>query len=250
MSNTLSSISRRKVLLVAFAALALLASACVRSATSSEEELAALATERAIQTDDAAIQQTLAALLGSATVPAPTATLQATQPPAQVNTATATLESVQLTELAAALTEAASSPTVRPTQAEPATQTPTANSTNTPCYGARYVYDETYPDGTRVDPGQAMQKTWRLQNVGSCDWTGGQFELVFVAGDRMAGTSPLTINITVLSGSYANFSVNMRAPADPGTYRGEWMLRSKAGDLFGVGPDFSQPIWIEIIVRG
>src|SRR3990172_3451622 len=102
MSINLKSISRRKVLLAAVAALAILGTACVRSAASSEEELAALATENAIQTADAEIQATLEALLGSATVAVPSATLEATSLPAEASaTPTATLEAVQLTELAA-----------------------------------------------------------------------------------------------------------------------------------------------------
>jgi len=245
----LDSVYRRKALALAMAGLAILGAACVRSAASSEEELAALASEQAIETADAEIQLTLEALLGSATVAAPTATLEATSGPIEPS-ATATLEGAQLTELAALLTEAAASPTAESTKETKPTKTETSNPTSTPCYGARFVYDETYPDGTRVDPGQAMQKTWRLQNVGSCDWAAGQYELIFVAGDRMGGESPLTINITVLSGAYANFSINMRAPVEPGTHRGEWMLRTKAGDTFGVGPDFDLPIWIEVIVRG
>lgn len=229
-------------------ALLLMLAACVRSATDSDAEIVALATEKSAQTADAEIQQTLEALLGSATVSAPTATPEvlevATEEP------TATLEGAQLTELAAVLTEAAFTPTAESTEEVEPSATPTANATSTACYAARYVYDETYPDGTRVDPNQAIQKTWRLQNVGTCDWVGGQYEIVFVTGDRMGGQTPLTINITVLAGNYANFSVNMRAPSEPGTYRGEWILRTKGGSVIGVGPDANLPIWIEVIVRG
>jgi len=250
MSINLKSISRRKVLLAAVAALAILGTACVRSAASSEEELAALATENAIQTADAEIQATLEALLGSATVAVPSATLQATSLPAEASaTPTATLEAVQLTELAALQTVEAS-PTAENTKEAKPTKTETAAPQADACYGARYVYDESYPDGTRVDPGQAMQKIWRLQNVGTCDWAAGQYELVFTAGDRMGGESPWTVTFGVPVDGYANFTMNMKAPAEPGTYRGEWMLRTKGGDLFGVGPDFDLPIWIEIIVRG
>src|SRR3990170_8918484 len=95
----LDSVYRRKALALAMAGLAILGAACVRSAASSEEELAALASEQAIETADAEIQLTLEALLGSATVAAPTATLEATAPPAA--DPTETLESAQLTELAA-----------------------------------------------------------------------------------------------------------------------------------------------------
>lgn len=243
--------------------LVLLTTACVRSATNTDEEIVSLATEKSAETADAEVQLTLEALLGSATVeatntPEATATPQATQTQAEF---TATVEGAQLTELAAALTEAAGSSdaeaesTATPEGENTATPTvtPTANPTSTACYAARYVYDETYPDGTRVDPGQKIQKTWRLQNVGTCDWVGGQYEMVFVNGERMGGQSPLTINITVPAGGYANFSINMTAPSDPGSHRGEWMLRTKGGDTFGVTSENGindLPIWIDIDVRG
>ena len=117
-------------------------------------------------------------------------------------------------------------------------------------WSARYVYDESYPDGTRVDPGQAMAKTWRLQNIGTCDWVAGQYELIFTAGDPMGINEPVTMNVTVPAGAYINFTLNMKAPSEPGVHRAEFMLRTKGGDTFGVGPEFNLPIWIEIEVRG
>jgi hypothetical protein len=242
-----------RVLILTGLALTLLLAACVRSATTSDEEITALATEKSAATADAEIQMTLEALLGSATVEVAEAT--GTPTPVELDvvveaTATATVDGAQLTELAAVLTEAATTPEPEATEELEPSATPTANATSTACFAARYVYDESYPDGTRVDAGQAIQKTWRLQNVGTCDWVGGQYEIVFVTGDRMGGTTPLTINITVLAGNYANFSVNMRAPNEAGTYRGEWILRTKGGDVIGVGPNADLPIWIEIIVRG
>ncbi|MEX1247457.1 MAG: NBR1-Ig-like domain-containing protein [Anaerolineales bacterium] len=249
MSKNIRSTYTRFILPAGLAVLLMLTAACIRSATNTEEELASVATEKAIQTADAEIQQTLEALLGSATVAAPTATLQATATPGMAE-ATESLESVQLTQLAAAMTEDAATPTAGPMEEGTPLPTSTPAATSTACYGARYVFDETYPDGTRVDAGQAIQKTWRLQNVGSCNWVGSEYELVFISGDRMGGQSPLAVTITVLAGNYANFSINMKAPAEPGTYRGEWMLRTEGGDVFGVGPNFDLPIWIEIIVRG
>jgi hypothetical protein len=235
----------KKTLLIGLSVVLLLTAACIRSATTSEQDLEALATQKSAETADAEIQQTLEALLSSATVAAPSATPEATT---EELTVTPTVNSVQLTQLAAALVEG--TPTLEPTETGTPEPTNTANPTSTPCYGARFAYDETYPDDTRVDPGQAIQKTWRLQNIGSCNWVGGEYEMIFVAGDRMGGQNPLIINITVLSGNYANFSINMKAPAEPGTYRGEWMFRTEGGEVFGVGPNFDLPIWIQVIVRG
>lgn len=245
-------ISRNHALLLMAATLVFAAIACVRSAPLGSNEDPAQATEKVAQTADAQIQQTLDALLGQATVesaatntPLPTATATSviTEAP---TTPTVTLEAAQLTALAAALTPqvATATPQASPTATGvPSTATP-------PCYAARYVYDETYPDGTRVDPGQAMAKTWRLQNVGTCDWRAGQFELFFAGGDRMNATTPLTITYSVPAGGYANFTVNMVAPATPGTYHGDWVLRFDGSQQVGVGPDYNLPFWIEVIVRG
>lgn len=231
--------TRNQALLLLTAALTLAAVACVRSAPLAGGDDSAIATDQAAQTADAQIQQTLDALLGSATVAnQPTATQAAP-------TATTTLEPAQLTALAASLTPAAPTATLQFT----ATPSNTPAPTSVPCYAARYVYDETYPDGTRVDPGQAMAKTWRLQNVGTCEWRAGEYELYFTAGDRMSGTSPLTITYPVAPGGYANFTVNMVAPVTPGTYHGDWMLRFGT-QLVGVGPNYDLPFWIEIVVKG
>lgn len=250
MSTKFSFPTSHKTLLVSLLALALVSAACTRSATSSEAQIAAAATEAAIATEDAGVQLTLEALLGSATVEsAATATPQATATVAAA-TATPTLEGAQLTALAATLAAQDASSTVETTEELEATATSTPNATASACYGARYVYDESYPDGTRVDPGQAMAKIWRIQNVGTCDWVAGQYEIVFAAGDRMGINEAVTLNVTVPAGGYINFTLNMTAPSEPGTHRGEFMFRTKGGDTFGVGPNFDLPIWIEIVVRG
>lgn len=239
---------KRAALIVVLTGLVLFSAACTRSAASSEEELASVATQKSAETAEADIQLTLEALLGSATVQSAASATPEFTNTVSAPTATPTVEGVQLTELAGVLTAAAVTPEA--TEEGTPSVTPTPDPTNTPCYAARYAFDESYPDGTRVDPGQAIQKTWRLQNIGTCDWVGGQYELVFVNGDRMGGTTPLTINITVLAGNYANFSINFKAPTDPGTYHGDWILRTKGGQIIGLGPNADLPFWIEIIVRG
>lgn len=249
-------LSKRKTLLLMMSVLVLAALACVRSAPLADGEDPLAATEKAASTADAEIQQTLDALLGSATVESAAATVAptATSTP-QPASPTPTVEQAQLTALSASLTAAAVTPDTTAIAAAnedeaTATATRTPNPTSAACYSLRYVYDETYPDGTRVDPGQNIAKTWRLQNTGTCDWVGGKFELYFTAGDRMGGTSPLTINITVPVGGYANFTVNLKAPNTPGTYHGDWMLRFDGDEVVGVGPDNNLPFWVEVIVRG
>jgi hypothetical protein len=251
-SNSLrNQLTGRKALFGIALALTLATLACVRSATVGSEDTGA-ATEKSAETADAEIQQTLSALLGSATVENAPATATNTALPATSSpTATATVEQAQLTALSGTLTAAAASPTSELTQAVTPSATFTANPTTTACYAARYVYDETYPDGTRVNPGESIQKVWRLQNVGTCDWLSGQYQLVFVGGERMSGASPFTINFTVPAGGYANFTVNLKVPSTPGTYRGDWILKlTSSGDTIGFGPNADQPFWIEVVVRG
>jgi hypothetical protein len=245
--------ARNKPILLAIGVVMLAALACVRSAPLADGEDPLAATEKAASTADAEIQQTLDALLGSATVESAAETIAptATSTPQPV-TATPTVEQAQLTALSASLTAAAVTPEAE--EAEQTETTPTATSTpkatTAACYSVRYVYDETYPDGTRVDPGQAMAKTWRLQNVGTCDWPAGKYELYFSGGDRMGGTTPTTINISVPVGGYANFTMNLKAPTTPGTYHGDWMFRFNGDEIVGVGPDNNLPFWVEIVVRG
>jgi hypothetical protein len=45
-------------------------------------------------------------------------------------------------------------------------------------------------------------------------------------------------------------SVELVAPQDSGTYRGDWLLRNAAGQSFGVGPSADSTFWVEIDVTG
>jgi len=247
------SISRRKNLLFLALILLLASMACVRTASTADEGIGGgdnvAAEDEAAATKDAQVQMTLSALLGSATAEASKASPTATPVPA-TETTQPTSDSVQLTALAEALTAQVSTSTDQFDGDGTVTATLEASGTPAPCYAHRYAYDETYPDGSRVDPGESIQKTWRLQNVGSCDWVGGSYELAFVSGEKMSGQSPLTINYSVVSQDYANFSINLTAPSVPGTYRGHWILRTSGGELIGWGPDADQSFWVEITVRG
>ena len=247
-------VNRRKSLIFLAMLLMLLTIACVRTASAPEGigggESAAVEDDL-VATKDAQVQMTLNALLGSATAEASLATATSTSTPAPAtSTPMATTDSAQLTALAEVLTAEVATATDQFDGPGTATATSEPSVAAVQCYEHRYVYDETYPDGTRVDPGESIQKTWRLQNVGTCDWISGNYELALVSGAQMSGQSPVAITYTVESESYANFSVNLIAPSTPGTYRGHWILRTTGGELIGWGPDADQSFWIEITVRG
>lgn len=239
----------RKQSLVGLAVVILLAAvACVRTLPGGESGGGeGLSTEEIAETKDAQVQMTLEALLGTATAESLNQSAMAEEPSATPEP-TETIEAAQLTALAGSQTAAefTATATITPTPGPTGSATPTP----APCYVHRFVYDESIPDGTRLDPGESFQKVWRLQNVGVCEWSTGEYQLVFVSGDRMSGTTPLTINFSVAPDGYANFAVNLVAPTVPGTYRGYWVLQTTNGEVIGWGPDADQAFWVEIIVRG
>ncbi|MGD1996399.1 MAG: NBR1-Ig-like domain-containing protein [Anaerolineae bacterium] len=105
---------------------------------------------------------------------------------------------------------------------------------------ASFVADVTVPDDTEMASGEPFVKTWRFRNSGTCDWGPG-FGLVFVSGDAMGGPGSVAVPATA-AGSTADVSVNLTAPSDPGTYRGNWRMRSDEGLRFG------STVYVQIVV--
>lgn len=96
---------------------------------------------------------------------------------------------------------------------------------------ATFVDDVTVPDGTLVEIGDTITKTWRLRNSGTCIWT-AEYTTGFVEGTAFE-QSPGTIADITPPGSETDVSIMLTAPANPGTYKGIWRLRTHDGTLFG-----------------
>lgn len=149
----------------------------------------------------------------------------------------------------------ASTPTPRiitPTlQDLPGTSAPTASPTAVPARcdqaGAGNPLDVTIPDDSRLVPGESFTKTWRLVNLGSCEWGSG-YAVVWFSGDDLSAAREQPLLFSVAAGSSTDFSVDMVAPEKPGLYSGYWMLRTPAGELFGIGPGGNSPFWVRIQV--
>ncbi|MFM8320978.1 MAG: NBR1-Ig-like domain-containing protein [Chloroflexota bacterium] len=134
--------------------------------------------------------------------------------------------------------------TLPPTQAAGAPlPTQPANCTNL----ARFV-TESVPDGSQYPPGSQFVKTWTLQNVGTCTWT-TEYALVFASGEQMGGTSPQPLGSNVAPNSTIQIYLPQTAPAVPGDYQGNWMLKEPGGRTFGLGSDGSKPFFIKIRVN-
>lgn len=103
-------------------------------------------------------------------------------------------------------------------------------------------------DGMRspppVSPGTPFQKSWRIQNNGTCAWIEG-YMLTYVGGNvpqASMGGSATPIQGPVAPGGTYDITVNLVAPLVPGVYQGFWTMRAPNGLLFG------DRIWVGITV--
>ncbi len=229
--NTLNDSLLRK-LIVAWFLLALASLACgVTPAENLNADAAATAVQQTVQ---AAGQQS-SENQSSGLQPISPADLTATSQSVSSQTAPTIAAQTQPT---ATTQNSGSPPTVIP---------PTA--TTVPCDKVKFVKDVTVPDDTKMNPSSAFTKTWRLQNVGSCTWTSG-YKMVFDHGDGMGGPKEVQLTSgTVAPGQTIDVSVNLSAPAQPGTYQGFWKLRNASGVLFGWGNQANSAFWVKIKVE-
>lgn len=156
----------------------------------------------------------------AATVQAQQLTLQASQPTATVT------PFVTLTPLAT--NTALASATLPQLSILP---TKTQGLVGGGCDNSVYVSDVTIPDNTVVKPGEAMTKTWKVQNNGTCTWT-ATYKIMNVAGNAMGGTAT-AIGQSVGPGQSVDVSVAMVAPAAAGKAEGTWRLANDSAQPFG-----------------
>jgi hypothetical protein len=119
--------------------------------------------------------------------------------------------------------------TITPTGTLP---TPTVNSASLAvgCNNLAFVRDVTVPAGTVLKPNQDFVKTWKVENIGTCDWM-YQYIVVPAGGDTLGGKST-KIQKLVKVGNWTDLSVGMTAPNKPGKYTGYWRL-SNGTSAFG-----------------
>ena len=99
------------------------------------------------------------------------------------------------------------------------------------CNNSVFVSDVTFPDNAVVTPGQALTKTWKIQNSGTCAWT-ATYKVSFVSGNAMGGATT-AIGQAVGPGQSVDISVAMVAPATVGEAKGYWTLTNDSGQNFG-----------------
>lgn len=118
----------------------------------------------------------------------------------------------------------------------PPTETPTPVNSPSPtpiCDLAQYVADVSVADGTPFLANQAFTKTWRLKNIGVCTWTSA-YQVIFDNGEAMSGPANQPLAGSVAPGQTVDISLNLKAPASLGSYRGYWKLRNPSGVLIPI----------------
>jgi hypothetical protein len=106
--------------------------------------------------------------------------------------------------------------------------------------GLVYLEDLTIPDGMIVLPGQSLDKRWKVENTGECNWD-ERFSLRLVAGPGLSAHETQAL-YPARSGTTAEIRIIFTAPDKPGSYRSAWQAHDPQGHPFG------DPIFIDIFV--
>jgi hypothetical protein len=125
-------------------------------------------------------------------------------------------------------------PTISPEEMA-LTQTAQASCTNS----ATFVSHVTIPINAFVTANANFTKIWRVNNNGTCDWSG--YQVVHTSGDRMGANSPKALPV-VKAGANADIVVDMVAPGTPGMHSAVWRIQAANGS--GFGPEL--PITINV----
>jgi hypothetical protein len=217
------SIAKTSALLLILAALL---SACGGAATPDRSAVDAILTE-GVQTMVAGHFQTQTAL-----VTPPTATTAVTLTPAPSYTpfgaGLTTPSSTPTWQFFTATLGTPLSPTVTGTLS---TATVDPASLGVGCNNLAFITHVNVPNGTVMKPLEDFRKTWKVSNTGTCKWL-SQYTLAFIGGDALNGKS-IKLGREFAINHWADFSVGLGAPKNPGTYTGYWRLMNLEGTPFG-----------------
>jgi hypothetical protein len=98
-------------------------------------------------------------------------------------------------------------------------------------------------DGTVMSSQKEFQKSWSLQNTGTCPWD-ENYSFAFKSGEQMSGEDIKIVSEEQFTepGHSQAFIVHLAAPKAKGEYKGYWQMKSDTGEWFGA------LVWVDIIV--
>ncbi len=142
-------------------------------------------------------------------------------------------------------------PTATNTPRRP-TATPIPQASPTPCIDQAKFIGETVPDDTVFTGGEVFDKTWTLENVGTCTW-GERYKVRLVpdsAGLYLPqGGNSRKLPQVVAPGEQVTIKLQLAIPLKPGTYRSEAYLVNPNGIDFGVGASGSHSFYVQIVAQ-
>jgi uncharacterized protein YkwD len=134
-------------------------------------------------------------------------------------------------------------------------ETPTADVSTTPTAdrpaneagctnSAAFVADLTVPDNSIIGAGETFTKTWRISNTGTCIWA-SDYVLTYYSENRMGAPNAVPLEIT-RPGESIDISVELKAPNNPGKYRGNFVIKNPQGLIMQMNSD--SRLWLIINV--
>jgi len=110
-----------------------------------------------------------------------------------------------------------------------------------PCFNElSFLEDITIPDGTQVTGGDFLDKRWKVENSGTCNWN-NTYRIKLLDGIAMGAPQEQAL-YPAKAESTVVIRMIFTAPLEPGYYRSAWQAVSPTGDFFG------DPIFIDIQV--
>ncbi|MBE0670386.1 MAG: hypothetical protein IH588_07345 [Anaerolineales bacterium] len=99
------------------------------------------------------------------------------------------------------------------------------------CNNLAFIRDVNLPSGTVVGKNEEIAKTWKVQNIGTCEWK-FQYRLTFLSGDDLRASGDY-IRKQVAVWDWSEVSVSFTSPSKPGTYTSYFRMVDGDGKMFG-----------------
>jgi hypothetical protein len=121
----------------------------------------------------------------------------------------------------------------------PTIEIPTVDQTD--CFNnLAFIEDITIPDNSYVTYGSTIDKQWRVENSGTCNWN-SDYRLMHIGGAALGASEEVAL-YPARSNTQATLQIVFTAPFTDGVYESAWQA---------FGPDglpFGDPIYIRILV--
>ena len=146
---------------------------------------------------------------------------------------------------------ATAAPTAIPSVTAQATKVIVASSSTQkpsgPSLRVGEVQDLNFPDSTSIDVNLDFIKIWSIKNVGTATWAADT--KVVPTDDNPLHAGAYTIGQVVSPRQIVEIKLPLKAPETAQTYKAKFMLETSNGTRFGIGANFDQPFWVEIIAH-